>query len=158
MHGGPAVGRAQLPGSLIGHTGTHAVAKKTEWHVHQRLKNMRQQRHERTHGDERVFVETRCTAGQLHGTEIEFGRHQAPQRSVKRGISRSVRKAEKAAANDSAFIPKWNPPVECHSVTRSQSSGLAGTVPDQMIMHKLGPVSEPPDRMPNQVAAANGAR
>lgn len=62
------------------------------------------------------LVKARGTARKFYRTEIDFRRHKAPQWSVKRGTSSSVRKAEKAAANDGAFIPKWNPLVESGSV------------------------------------------
>jgi hypothetical protein len=120
MHGSPAIDRAQLPGSFISRAGAHAVAKKAERHSHQRLERMTQSLHKRAHRGQWWLVKARRAARQLHGTEIDFGRHQAPQRPVKRGIPCSVRKAEKAAANDRAFIPKWYPPVEHHSVDGTQ--------------------------------------
>ena len=120
MHGSAAIDRAQLPGRFIGHPGTHAVAKKTERHGHQRLERMMQLFHQRAHGGEGRLVKARSAARQLDGAEIDLGRHEAPQRSVKRGISRSVRKRKKAAANDRALIPKWDPPVERHCVRRTQ--------------------------------------
>src|SRR5215475_1968147 len=85
---------------------------------------MMQLLHKGAHGGERELVKARGAARQFQGTEIDLGRHKAPQWSVKRGISRSVRKAENAAANDSAFIPKWDPPVERRSVHRTQAPSL----------------------------------
>ena len=78
MDGSPAIGRAQLPGSFISHTGAHAVAKKAEWHSHQRLEGMIQPLHQRAHRGEWWLVKARGTARQLHGTEIDLGRHKAP--------------------------------------------------------------------------------
>src|SRR5215468_1723662 len=85
---------------------------------------MMQLLHKGAHGGERELVKARGAARQFQGTEIDLGRHEAPQRSVKRGISRSVWKAENAAANAGAFTPKWNPLVERRSVHRSQLPSL----------------------------------
>jgi hypothetical protein len=77
MHGEPAIDRTQLPGSFEAHASAHAVAKKTEWHSHQWLQRIIQPLHQRAHGREWWLIETRGTARQLHGTEIDLGRHQA---------------------------------------------------------------------------------
>jgi hypothetical protein len=79
-----------------------------------------EQHRKRANRGEWWFAKARGTARQLHGTEIDLGRHKAPQWSVERGISASMRKAEKAAANGGAFIPRWDPPVERHRVHRTQ--------------------------------------
>jgi hypothetical protein len=73
MHGDAAIDRAQLPGSFKGHTRAHAVAKKTEWHSHQRLQCTTQALHQRAHRREWWLVKTRRAARQLHGTEITGG-------------------------------------------------------------------------------------
>src|ERR1700730_4927156 len=132
MHCSPAIGRAQPPGSFVGHTGTDAVAKKTEWHGHQWLERMIQPLHQRAHSGQWCLVKARCTARQLHGAEIDRGRHKASQRPVKRGIPRSVGKAEKTAANDIAFISKWHPPIEGHSSHRAQRAVKSRTGPEIM--------------------------
>ena len=104
MHGGPAIDRAQLPGRFIGHQAPTLWPKKAERHRHQRLERMVQPLHERAHGGEGRLVEARGAARQLHRTEIDLGRHEAPHGQVERGISRSVRKGKKAAANGRASI------------------------------------------------------
>ena len=157
MHGGAAIDRAQLPGRFIGHPGTHAVAKKAERHRHQRLERVVQLLHERAHGGEGWLVEARGAARQLHRTEIDLGRHEAPQGQVERGISRSVRKAEKATANGRGFRPKWNPPVERHCIHRSRSAARPRTVPDQEVTRKTRAISKLPIAG-HRVAAAGGAR
>jgi len=98
--------------------------------------------HEGAHGGARELVKARGMAWQLQGAEIDLGRQKAPQWSVKRGVSRSVWKAENAAANDSAFIPKWNPPVERRSVHRTQAPSLTRTMPDQEITRKIAAASD----------------
>jgi hypothetical protein len=157
MHGSAAIDRAQLPGSFVSHTATDAVAKKTEWHAHQRFECMIEPLHQRAHRGQWCLVKAPGTARQLDGTQIDVGMHKAPKGPVKRGISCGMRKAEKAAANDRAFISKWYPPVERHSV-RSYST-------NSLIRNGAGPKDRTQERLrlkaahPRpQVAAAGNAR
>ena len=120
MYGKPAVDRQWSSGSFIGHPRPHTVAEESKRYGHQRLERISQLFHQRAHGGERRLVKARSAARQLDGAEIDLGRHEAPQRSVKRGISRSMRKGKKATANDRALIPKWDPPIERHCVRRTQ--------------------------------------
>jgi hypothetical protein len=59
-----------------------------------------------------------------------------PQRPVKRGIATSVRKAEKAATHDWAFIAKRYPLIERHASIVLSEQRDRPTVPDQKIMRK----------------------
>jgi hypothetical protein len=121
MHGSPAIDREQLPGGFVSDPGTDAVAKKSEWYAHQRLERMIQPIHQLAHGCQWCLVKACGTTRQLHGTEIDLGRHKAPKWPIDPGIARGVRKAEKAAANVCAFVSKWYPPVERHSgIVRSE--------------------------------------
>ena len=131
MHGGPAVRRAQLPGGFIGDTGADAVAEKTERHRHQRRERLLQPLHQRAHGGAGHLVKARGAARQLHRTKVDLGWHEAPQGSVKRGISSGVRKGEQAAADGGAVIAKWDPPLERHCVHRNQPAAWLRTVPHQ---------------------------
>src|SRR5262249_59362100 len=125
MYGGPAIGRAQSPGGFIGDPCAHAMSEETERHGHQWLDDVMQLLHKRGHRGEWELVKARGAARQFQRTEIDFRRHKAPQWPIKRGISRGMRKAEQATANDSAFIAKWSPPVEHDSVPRNPASSLS---------------------------------
>jgi hypothetical protein len=114
MRGNPAIDRTQSPGGFICHTSAHAVAEESEWHCHQWLNSIVQLLHKRGHRIAGWLGKARGTARQLQRTEIDIGRHKAPQRSVKGSISRSMWKAENAAANGCAFITKWSPLRQCH--------------------------------------------
>ena len=147
MQGGPAVRRAQLPGGFIGDTGADAVAEKTERHRHQRRERLLQPLHQRAHGGEGRLVKARGAARQLHRTKVDLGWHEAPQGSVKRGISSGVREGEQAAADGGAVIAKWDPPLERHCVHRIRAATWLRTVPHQestrkSARRKLGPDME----------------
>jgi hypothetical protein len=105
---------------LRSHPSAHAVAKKSERHRHQWLEGMMQPLHKRIHLRDRGLAKACGPAWQFHRTEIDCRRHKAPQWSIKCGVPRGVREDEKTAANDRAFIPKWDPPVERHCVHRTQ--------------------------------------
>src|SRR5215831_7803847 len=114
MYGTALIERAQLPGGFISHPAPDTVAEKSEWHSHQRLECLSQLRHQRAHRREWRLRESRGTSRQLHRTEIDLGRHEAPQRPIERRTARGMGKAKHAAANRRAFISKRYPLVQGH--------------------------------------------
>jgi hypothetical protein len=53
-----------------------------------------------------------------------------------------VRKAEKAAANDSAFVSEWYPPIERHSAIVQSEQPDQGRCRNQEITRDTGSVSK----------------
>src|SRR2546430_389970 len=72
MHCCPAIRRAQLPSSFIGHTGAYAVTKETERHRHQRLQRIIQWLQKRAHTGEWWLVKARGPAWQLPGQKVDL--------------------------------------------------------------------------------------
>src|ERR671934_2057446 len=114
MHGTAPIGRAQLPGGFVSHAAPDAVAEESKRHSHERLECISELLDERAHRAQRRLGESRGTSRQLHGTEIDLGRHEAPQRPIERRSAPSVGKTKHAAANRRAFSSKRYPPVERH--------------------------------------------
>src|SRR5689334_21882373 len=125
MHGTAAIGRAKSPGGFVSHAAPDAVAEESKRHSHERIECIGELLDQGVHRAQRRLGESRGTSRQLHGTEIDLGRHEAPQRPIERRSAPSVGKTKHAAANRRAFSSKRYPPVERHCGSCS-AAGLSG--------------------------------